>query len=167
MFLIYAVIWGLLTAILPGAGSYALAEDPPAPPVPIEEAVRSLDDPFDVQVRAPGIVALFLKGIAELKRQVELKEKQQQDLMTPPVTPVAEPLPVAKPKEPVKPKKLEIPAMKITGIVYDTDNPQAIINGKVVGVGSDLNGVSILAIQKGRIDARYEGSDISLKFNNE
>ena len=57
--------------------------------------------------------------------------------------------------------------MKVSGIIYDTDKPQAIINGKVVGIGSDINGVLITGIQKGRIDARYDGVDISLKFNNE
>ena len=43
----------------------------------------------------------------------------------------------------------------------------SVIDNAVVGIGSDLNGVSIVGIQKGRIDARYEGADISLKFNNE
>ena len=76
--------------------------------------------------------------------------------------------PVALPKQPelIKPKKLDIPPLKVTGIVYDTDRPLVIINGKVLGVGGVVDGVSILKIQKGHVDARYEDTDITLKLNN-
>ena len=173
VFLLYAVIWGLCGPVGTGVCAPVGAPAPAAAQVPVsnvEDSIRSLDDPFDVQTRAPGIVELFLKGLAEIKKQLEPQEKPVQAKIVEPVdaVPVVPPVPLPLPKqdEPVK-KKLEIPQLKVTGIVYDTEVPQAIINGKVVGVGAVVDGVSILKIQKGRVDARYEGTDITLKFNNE
>ena len=160
-FLLYAVIWGLFIPVFVGVRPYASAEEVPPG---VESVIRSLDDPFDVQVRAPEIVELFLSGLAEIKKQVEMQEKPPEEKVVEPAVPVVQPIPVPVAPEP---KKLELPEMKVSGIIYDTDKPQAIINGKVVGIGSDINGVLITGIQKGRIDARYDGVDISLKFNNE
>jgi hypothetical protein len=168
-FLLYAVIWGLCIVIFLANNAYSLpVNDPEKPPADIKEVIRSLDDPFDVKAHAPELVKLFLDGLAEIKRQLAIKEKPPQVKVVEPavpkvVTPVVDPAV----KEPIKPKKLQIPEMKISGIIYDTDKPQAIINGQVVGVGGVVNGVSIVKIQKGRIDGRFEGVDITLKFNNE
>jgi len=166
VFLLYAVIWGLCVLVFMGRPSYLLAEEQSS--VPIEQVIRSLDDPFDVQVRAPEVVELFLIGLAEIKRQQEIRERPPEEKVAEPVIPtVIEPAPVVVPKEPVQPKKSPIPPMKITGIIYDTARPQAIINGTVVSVGSNLSGASIQSIEKGRVVVRYEGIDITLKLNNE
>jgi hypothetical protein len=166
LFLLYAVIWGLFFPVLTGKAAAPVAEELP---VPIEETIRSLEDPFDVQARAPQLIKFFLKGLEEIKEQLKLKEKPVEESKVEPVTaqPVTAPKPVIKSPEPPKVKKLDIPEMKLTGIIYDTPQPQAIINGKVVEVGSVVDGVSILKIQKGRVEARYEGSDIVLKLNKE
>jgi hypothetical protein len=174
VFLLYAVIWGFLIPVFIWERC-AFSQNPPEdvaeePAVSIEEIIHSLDDPFDVQVRAPEMATLFLDGLAELKRQLAAKEKPIEEKVVPStvVQPVvAPPVVPAVVQEPVKPKKLQIPEMKITGIMYETDRPQAIINGKVVSVGSTVDGVLIVKIQKGRIDVRFEGADITLKFNNE
>ncbi len=166
VFLLYAVIWGLFFPVLTGQGASPAAEEPS---VAIEEVIRSLDNPFDVQTRAPQLIKLFLKGLEEIKEQLKLKEKPVEEAKAQPVAaqPAEALKPVIKPPEPPKPKKLDIPGLKVTGIIYDTPHPQAIINGKVVGVGGIVDGVSILKIQKGRVEARYEGSDIVLKLNKE
>ena len=72
-FLLYAVIWGLFISVFMGVRPYALAEEPPS--AASETIIRSLDDPFDVQVRAPEIVELFLNGLAEIKKQLAIQEK--------------------------------------------------------------------------------------------
>jgi hypothetical protein len=171
-FLLYAVIWGLFILVSMGKDAYSLPVSTPAivvekPQADVAETIRSLDDPFDVQVRAPEIVKLFLDGLAEVKRQLEIKNKPPEEVLVPVVPSVVAPAVVPMQSEPIKPKKLEIPELKVSGIIYDTDRPQAIINGKVVSVGDVVKGVSIVKIQKGRIDARFEGADITLKFNNE
>jgi hypothetical protein len=171
VFLLYAVIWGLFSPVFTGL-SHASVEKTPVDIVEktspgAEEVIRSLDDPFDVQVRAPEIVTLFLDGLAEIKRQMAIKEAPPEEKVAEPVAPPVVAPVVVPIKEPVKPKKLDIPEMKVTGIIYGTDRPQAIINGEVVSVGSTIDGASIINIQKGRIDVRFEGSDITLKFNNE
>jgi hypothetical protein len=159
-FFLYAVIWGLFVPVLMGTCSFVLAQETVSS---VEETIRSLDDPFDTEVRAPDLVKSFLDGVAEMKRQLEEQLKPVKEKTAEPV--VQSVLP--KPPEPIKPKKLDIPEMKVTGTVYDTDRPQAIINGKVVGVGGVVDGITILKIQKGRIDARYGDSNIILKMNNE
>ena len=160
MFLLYAVIWALYASLLTGSPAYSFAAEAPAS---VQETIRTLDDPFDVPRRAPGIIELFVKGLEELKKQFEPKTtpvKEKQPLVD------VQPVTVAHLQEPVKATKLDIPSMLVTGIVYESDRPQAIINGRVVGVGDVLDGVTILKIQKGRIDARYEDEDIILKMNN-
>jgi hypothetical protein len=166
VFLLYAVIWGLCVLVFISGPSFLLAEEESSPP--IEQVIRSLSDPFDVQMRAPEVVELFLAGLAEIKKQKEIQERPPEEKVVEPVMPtVIGPAPVVVPKEPVKPQKSQIPSMKITGIIYDTDRPQAIINGTVVGVGSKISGASVLSIEKGRVVMRYEGIDITLKLNNE
>ena len=172
VFLLYAVIWVVFSPVFMGL-SRASVEKPPVAVAEIssenfEEAIRSLDDPFDVNVRAPEVVTLFLDGLAEIKRQLEIKNIPREQQVVAPVVPLSvAPTVVPVLVEPVKPRKIEIPELKVSGIIYDTDQPQAIINGKVVSVGGLVNGASIIKIQKGQIHARFEGADIILKFNNE
>ncbi len=161
MFLLYAVIWGLLVPILTGVPSFAFAEGAPSS---VEDTIRSLEDPFDPQVRAPALLEFFLKGLAEIQKQLEIQAIPVEEKVVPPV--VVEPVVIKEP-EPVKIKKIEIPQMKLTGIVYGTTRPQVIINGKVLSAGDVVDGVSILKIQKGHVDARFGDSDITIKMDNE
>ena len=153
--LLYAGIWGVLVFVL--TGLRAFADDIPAAP---DAAIRSVEDPFDVQVRAPALVDSFLAGVAQIKRQLQEQEKPPE-----PPPPVLHPVVVPK-EEPLKRKKLNIPEIKVTGLVYNSDKPLAIINGKVVGVGGIVDGVTIVKIQIGKIDAMFDDSEITIKFNN-
>ncbi len=164
-FLRYAVMCTLCLILTAGNCVYLMAEEPLSTEEPaIDVKIGSLDDPFNVQTRAPGVLELFLKGIAELKKQMEpppkpVLEIAPQGSVVPPIVPVKQP-------DPVEVKKPEAPKLNISGIIYDTDYPQAIINGKVVTNGEMVEGVTIVKIQPGRVDARFEGSDLVIKFNN-
>src|SRR5437879_3335830 len=81
--------------------------------------------------------------------------------------PVKKELVVKPPEIPIKPKNdqdLQIPATaitkkelpelkwKITGIVWNSNRPQAIINDRVVDVGDSVDNAKITAIRKAELD---------------
>jgi hypothetical protein len=68
------------------------------------------------------------------------------------------PVPVKVVPPPVK--QPDIKAMVVKGLIWNTDEPQAIVNDKVVSVGDEIDGVEIISIdQKG-----VEFSNKGLKF---
>ncbi len=64
-------------------------------------------------------------------------------VITPPITPV-EPPPVVR----EKPKP---PQLNISGIVWNTERPQAIVNGQVITVGDTISAFTITKIDKNGI----------------
>ena len=58
-----------------------------------------------------------------------------------------------------KPTETEIPlpTLAITGIVWNTDRPQAIINGQVADVGDNFQNATVVAIRKNEIDVQFNG----------
>ncbi len=73
-----------------------------------------------------------------------------------------------KPKTPefFKPKKEEIiiipPSLTITGLIWNTDRPQAIINGKIVDIGDTVSATKIVAIRKNGIDVFFNGKTLTI-----
>ncbi len=164
MFLLYAVIWGVFTPLRTVGAAPSLSEEVTAT---TEQAIRSVEDPFDVKMRAPGLVELFLKGLADIQRQLEEQRKEAQaklererEIDLPTVDTVVV-------QQPVKTTPLDMPQMTLTGIVYGTERPQAIINGRVVSAGAVVDGVSIVKIEKGRVDVRFGDNEKVLKLKNE
>ena len=76
-----------------------------------------------------------------------------------PAKPVApKPLVIAQaPPAPAKP-----PAVVITGLIWNSDRPQAIINGQVVDIGDNIGEMEIVSINKTGIDLLYQGEKITL-----
>jgi hypothetical protein len=55
-----------------------------------------------------------------------------------------------------------IPELVITGVVWNSARPQAIINGEVVDVGQTINGVQILNIEKSGIKVLWHNAIATL-----
>jgi len=54
-------------------------------------------------------------------------------------------------------KKSEPPSLSIAGLIWNSDHPQAIINGEVVGVGDVVADAEITSISKAGIEVAFEG----------
>ncbi|NQT95898.1 MAG: general secretion pathway protein GspB [Candidatus Omnitrophica bacterium] len=65
-------------------------------------------------------------------------------------------------KEPIKKpdKILPLPSLTISGLIWNTDMPQAIINGKVTKVGDTIEGVKLIAVAKEGITVEYSGEKV-------
>lgn len=62
-------------------------------------------------------------------------------------------------------KKVEeviLPMLNIQGLIWNTDTPQAIINGKVVKIGDTVEEVKIIDIEKAGLTIVYQGKTIFL-----
>ena len=60
------------------------------------------------------------------------------------------------------PPKIALPTLVITGVIWDSDRPQAIINGDVVNEGDTVAEIKIVAIRKTGIDIIYQGQAMTL-----
>ena len=68
------------------------------------------------------------------------------------------------PKPAIEPDKTpEAPNWTISGIVWDTDRPQAIINGQVVDQGDIIDETEIVTIKKTGIEIIYKGNPMTIK----
>ncbi len=47
--------------------------------------------------------------------------------------------------------------MKLTGIFFRKNNPLALISGKTVGVGDEINGIHVSKIEKDRVTVEWNG----------
>jgi len=65
-------------------------------------------------------------------------------------------------KDPVKKpeKKLPLPSISISGLIWNSDMPQAILNGQVKKIGDTIEGVKIIDITKTGIIVEYMGEKI-------
>lgn len=66
--------------------------------------------------------------------------------------------------EPVKPEIAETPTLQVSGLVWNSNRPQAIINGQVVGIGDTIQEVDIVGIRKDEIDIEFQGRALTIKL---
>ncbi len=104
-------------------------------------------------------------------RRVEpppVKPLEIKETVVPPPAPVADLPPVRIPvPEDIRPPQrvLEpLPDITIAGVVWNTDRPQAIVNGQIVGIGDMVSGVKILGIKKMGITVLFQGRTEILKI---
>ena len=57
-------------------------------------------------------------------------------------------------------EKFSIPDLNIEGLIWNSDMPQAIINGSVVKIGDYIEGVKIVGIDKKGITIEHEGQKV-------
>ena len=65
--------------------------------------------------------------------------------------------------KPAEKTSLPLPTLNIEGIVWNTNMPQAIVNGKVVRIGDTIEGVRIVKIEKQGITIDYSGEFVLIK----
>ena len=80
-------------------------------------------------------------------------------------------LPVKQPakteeKLPIKNEPVTVDFLTVSGVVWNSERPQAIINGKVVTVGSEVGGAEVVAISEAQVQVRYKGQLFVLKTGN-
>ena len=60
-------------------------------------------------------------------------------------------------------KEVPLPKLTVTGVIWNSKRPQAIINQNVVDVGDDIEGVKIMGIRKTAIDVLFQGREITIE----
>lgn len=92
--------------------------------------------------------------------------KPQPPPVEPPVLPPAEPpVKVTEEKKEAPPVIIEPPSLTISGLVWNSDRPQAIVNNQIVGIGDVVAGSEILEIQKTGIGIQYQGQKFIIEKN--
>lgn len=74
----------------------------------------------------------------------------------------ATPKPTTK-TEKAQEKEIVLPSVEITGIVWNTNRPQAIINEHVVSIGDKIDDMIISDIRRSGIDIIYQGKHFTIK----
>ncbi len=82
--------------------------------------------------------------------------------ITIPVQPIIEQPRIEQRFLPPPPQEISLPALNITGLIWDTDRPQAIVNDTIVDVGDTILGVRIIAIKKAGIDVLFNEKSFSI-----
>ena len=156
----------LLTgAIILLSSSFGFAEDTPSPsstdkiqsekikPAVTELKIASVKNPFIARLPKPTAVEPVEEE--ETPKPMTISLPNPGTIITPyvEIKPIQE---IAK-VEPVKP-----PKMNITGLVWNTDLPQAIVNDKVVSLGDTVDGAVITDIREGGIDVLYKGAKFTI-----
>lgn len=116
---------------------FSVLRDPFLSALPVEEIIKTLIEP-------PGI---------------NNNNKQQSMAKASPLSQAPAPLPVLKPEKPV------LPAFNLQGIVWGSDQPQAIINNKVFGIGDSIQGFKIKSISKNDIDLTSGGEEFHVHMD--
>ncbi len=55
------------------------------------------------------------------------------------------------------------PKFLITGLIWNTNRPQAIVNNRVVNIGDSVSDATIIAINKTGIDIMFQGTNLTIK----
>ena len=167
----YAVIVGLMACLWGPLPSPAYAEDNGGA---LETLINSLKDPFrsllEVQAFVKGVVKGVAKGMKTLAAPPLDLDVEREGLEQAPEQPVHVPVKALDDEPGDNPSpvvKAFLPPLKVTGIIYHSDHPVVIVNGVVLGIGGEINGVKIVGIRKGLVDVRFMGTDYAIHFNDE
>ena len=60
-------------------------------------------------------------------------------------------------------KERPLPHIMINGIIWNSDRPQAIINGRIVDIGDTISEIRIIGIRKTGIDGLFDGRNVTLQ----
>lgn len=64
-------------------------------------------------------------------------------------------------------KPIVPPKFQVSGIVWNTDRPQAIVNNKVIAIGDQLENATIVSIDKSGIEISFQGVLFIVKPDNQ
>ncbi len=57
------------------------------------------------------------------------------------------------------PKPFVAPDLKVSGVLWAGPKPQGIVNGRVVGIGDVVQGATVTAIHKGKVEFSVQGNN--------
>ena len=112
-----------------------------------------------------------------IKPQSEINFTPSSDPFMPQIPKPPEPDEVATPRDiigassqgtlPAKQPKpaVQKPNLTISGIIWNSDRPQAIITNQVVDVGTTVDNTTVVAINKTGIDVLYSGEKFNIPYN--
>jgi hypothetical protein len=149
-------------------------------------AAKAPEKPKASALDAAQDESAFLKEIDSIRDPFvsPLANNKKPDVKPPTPAPVEPPrpvVPVVRPPEPPRPAPIVLPppvvepavspfsaaGLKINGIVWNTDLPQAIVNDRVVRIGEDLQGAKIVAIKKEGIEVVHNGTKHILRITDD
>lgn len=134
----------------------------------IADDFSSLRDPFFNQLPRPEKVKTPVEPVVQkvdnTKKPVEIEPVKKEPVKkVEPVKVVVTPQKtVTQPKPKPKPT---IPTIKLQGIIWGTDQPQAIIGDKVVGIGGIVQGAKLESIQRDGADFTIEGEKFHVSMD--
>lgn len=110
-------------------------------------------DPFTPQVPQEETRPLVQKTVApvEVPEPIAVRPPPRPE---PPEFPA--PLAQDIPGRPIAVPEAPLPSLEIEGLVWNTDHPQAIVNGKIVGIGDIISETRIMDIQKRGITVLFQ-----------
>ena len=107
--------------------------------------LKKLRDPFEPQIPQPEIVGPI---------EEEVSEPEPEPI-------IAEQLPLYQPEEKIPAPSAD--AYVITGLVWNSDRPQAVVNGKIVDIGDRLDYWEVVDITKVGIELSYRDQNYVIK----
>ena len=64
-------------------------------------------------------------------------------------------------------EQITLPELLITGLVWNSNRPQAIVNEQIVGIGDTIDDVTITNIEQGGIEILYQGKHFTINPNEQ
>jgi len=107
--------------------------------------------------KAPEPVTLPPPAIPDTVKEIVRGAKVE----TPKVEPVAPP-PTPPPAPPSPPR--ELPKLVLQGVTIHGGLREALINGQIVGIGDEVDGVKVVAIEPNKVKLKFDGRDVTLTF---
>lgn len=134
----------------------------PRHPLLANEENLHRDDPQEIVKIFPlsrnPFLPLLPKKIIATSPPIKIPKKIEQPQPVPTLQTKPEPM------EKKPPFALVSSQMTITGLIWNSDRPQAIVNGRVVDIGDTISEkVEVVAIRKEGIDVMFEGEQFTLK----
>lgn len=155
--LFFLISVGVVVCAAPALG----AEGSRLPFDELESGLLSIRNPFESQLPKKE------ETLPETKPPVTPEPAVRQPPREPQRPRPARPAPVVTPpKTPQrKPeaKETPMPHFAVTGIVWNTDRPQAIINGRIVNIGDTISEIEIKDIRQSGIDVLFQGETVTIK----
>jgi len=113
--------------------------------------------PESLPTREPFVSQLPDKPKPKPKQPVAIRAKPPKTFNTNTRRETLTPAPVQ------PPKAIQMPQLVISGIIWNTDKPQAIVNGQVVEEGDTVSKAKIIAINKDGIEVSFSGKKAMIK----
>lgn len=125
-----------------------------------EAAIKSPQEPMDVVLNHNPFKPQLPEKIIEEKPQPSQKQKaeptksiQKSTSQPAPPTPEAQ--------------QIQLPSLIISGLIWDSDRPQAIINNQIIDIGDRIEDMLVIAIRKQEIDVEYQNKIITIDAQKE